>query len=232
MVELSRRDFSAYDGDTDARYEAAGLGHSVGFGDKPALLIVDLHLAFTDPTQPLGANLDAVVAANAQLVALAHEASIPVFATRTGYRDPDDEVWPWTLKAPGLRTLRVDGPGFEMDPRLGLSAGDTVITKKFNSAFFGTELVGQLATLAIDTLIVTGATTSGCVRATVTDSAQHQFRTIVPREAVGDRSVAPHEASLYDMNAKWADVLPMSSVVEHMSAMIERSSEVEHTCPA
>ena len=231
MADQGCRRFAAYSGDTDHRYDTAGLGRSVGFGSRPAVVVVDLHVAFTDPSYPLGADLDDVVRVNADLLAVAHANSVPVFLTRTGYQDPDEEIWPWTLKAPGLRSLHTYGPGFEIDPRLGTAPTDRVLTKKFNSAFFGTDLADDLSSLGVDTLIVTGATTSGCVRATVVDSAQNRLRTVVPLEAVGDRCAGPHHSSLYDMNAKWADVLPVGTVKDWLAehAKSRTSASVDRT---
>ena len=110
-------------------------------------------------------------------------------------------------KEPSLRTLVAGSHAVQVDPRLGLQATDTLITKQFASCFFGTALSSLLAAEGCDTVIVTGATTSGCVRASVVDAVQHGYRPIVPRECVGDRAQAPHDANLFDIQQKYGDVI-------------------------
>ena len=125
----------------------------------------------------------------------------------------------WIRKVPGLASLMAGSGGEVLDERLQRRPGEQVLVKKFGSCFFGTTLASQLTGQGIDTVIVTGVSTSGCVRATVVDSVQNGFHTIVPRQAVGDRAPGPHEANLFDMQAKYADVLELSRVVDYLGTV-------------
>ena len=176
--------------DKNAIYEHAQLGHKLGFGKKPALIVVDFQLGFTVPEQsPLAGNLDAEVAATNELIAVARKKDIPVIFTVVGY-DPhrQDDAGLWPEKAPSLRMLTIGSDLVKLDPRLNQEPGDLVITKKYASGFFGTYLASTLTMQSVDTAIVTGCTTSGCVRATVMDALANGFRPIVPIECVGDRA--------------------------------------------
>ncbi len=207
--------------DTHAIYEQAQLGHRLGFGKKPALIVVDFQLGFTVPEQsPLAGNLDAEVAATNELIAAARKKDIPVIFTVVGY-DPhrQDDAGLWPEKAPSLRMLTIGSDLVKLDPRLNQEPGDLVITKKYASGFFGTYLASTLTMQSVDTAIVTGCTTSGCVRATVMDALANGFRPIVPIECVGDRAQEPHQANLFDIGAKYGDVLPLQEVVAYLEQL-------------
>ena len=122
----------------------------------------------------------------------------------------------WALKQKGVVTLKGDSDGVEIDPRLGFQATDSLLVKKYASCFFGTDLVPRLLSQRVDTLIIVGCTTSGCVRATAVDAVQTGLRPMVVREAVGDRSVAAHEQSLFDLNAKYADVVSLEETLQYL----------------
>ena len=207
--------------DKNAIYEHAQLGHKLGFGKKPALIVVDFQLGFTVPEQsPLAGNLDAEVAATNELIAAARKKDIPVVFTVVGY-DPhrQDDAGLWPEKAPSLRMLTIGSDLVKLDPRLNQEPGDLVITKKYASGFFGTYLASTLTMQSVDTAIVTGCTTSGCVRATVMDALANGFRPIVPIECVGDRAQEPHQANLFDIGAKYGDVMPLQEVLEYLEQL-------------
>ncbi len=202
-----------------SQYEDSGLLGRMGFGRRPALLIVDLSRGFTDPTSPLGSDLSDVIRENQRLLKLARARQVPVFFTTMGYTDPEREIGPWLRKAPGLRHLKEGTPWLDIDERVAPAPGEMVITKKFTSSFHNTNLAAMLVAARVDTVIVTGCVTSGCVRQAAIDSTQHGFFTIVPRQAVGDRALGPHEASLFDLNAKWADVLDVDEVCRYLESL-------------
>jgi maleamate amidohydrolase len=185
-----------------------------GVGERPALIVVDVNLGFTDPASPLVCELDGVVSAIAQLLAAARRASLPVFFTTVAYDDEGKEAAAVFIeKIPALLTLEAGSRWTEIDPRIAPLPGEPVLAKLFASAFFGTPLSALLREAGCDSLVVTGASTSGCVRATVVDALQHGYRTVVPREAVGDRNPAAHEASLYDIDTKYGDVVSIDEAV-------------------
>ncbi len=207
--------------DKNAIYEHAQLGHKLGFGKKPALIVVDFQLGFTVPEQsPLAGNLGAEVAATNELIAAARKKDIPVIFTVVGY-DPhrQDDAGLWPEKAPSLRMLTIGSDLVKLDPRLNQEPGDLVITKKYASGFFGTYLASTLTMQSVDTAIVTGCTTSGCVRATVMDALANGFRPIVPIECVGDRAQEPHQANLFDIGAKYGDVMPLQEVLAYLEQL-------------
>ena len=207
--------------DKHAIYERAQLGHTLGFGKKPAVIVVDFQLGFTAPEQsPLAGNLDAEVKATNDLIAVARKKNVPIIFTVVGY-DPhrQDDAGLWPEKAPSLRLLKLGSDLVELDPRLKREPGDLVIIKKYASGFFGTYLASTLTMHTVDTAIVTGCTTSGCVRATVMDALAHGFRPIVPLECVGDRAQEPHEANLFDIGSKYGDVLPLQEVLEYLEGL-------------
>lgn len=204
--------------DEEQRYKKAGFGQELGFGEKPALLIIDLMYAFTDPETPFGSNMDEEVASTMGLLHLARHKGIPVIFTAMGYeKGCESEMGIWLKKAPTLALFKVGSRLVEIDERVKPIAGEPVIIKQGPSAFFGTHLASLLIRLGVDTLIITGCTTSGCVRATVVDALQYSFRAIVPRECVADRAKGPHEANLFDINQKYGDVVPVQKVIDYFN---------------
>jgi nicotinamidase-related amidase len=183
------------------------------------VLVVDLSRGFTEARFPTGADLSAVVAASGELVEAAHGAGAPVLFTTIAYEAADvDGGVAWLRKAPGMGVLRAGSELVELDPRLPRHTGDALIVKKGPSAFFGTDLGPSLTALGIDTVLVCGATTSGCVRASVVDAVQHGFGVLVPRPCVGDRAAGPHEANLFDIDAKYADVIELDDALAYVAA--------------
>ena len=198
-------------------YQKRGFMSRVGFGERPALLIVDFIKGFTDLQSPLASNLDAEIAATKQLLDLARAKGLPVHFTTTGYAEGGADAGVFIKKVPSLGVLKIGHEWLEIDERLAPLPNESIWLKKYASAFFGTALAATLTAARVDTLIVTGCTTSGCVRASAVDSCQNGFRTIVVREAVGDRAQGPHEANLFDLDAKYADVESLVDVVKYLA---------------
>ncbi|MFI7699265.1 isochorismatase family protein [Nonomuraea sp. NPDC049480] len=204
---------------TDDTYAQAGFGASVRRGERPAIVVVDLTNGFTDPDRPSGADLSEVVAATAELIEHGHAARVPVVFTAIAYTpaEADGDAITWLHKAPGMRAMREGSPAVAIDERLPRRAEDVLVVKKGASAFFGTGLAPVLTALRRDTVLVCGATTSGCVRATVVDAVQHGFPVLVPRECVGDRAPGPHEAALFDIHAKYGDVIGLAQAAAYLA---------------
>jgi maleamate amidohydrolase len=200
-------------------FRERGFGQRIGFGERPAVIVVDMVKAFTDPKRMLGAPLESQIAAIQPLIAKARERGIPLFFSTVRYDEVDlRDAGIWALKQKGTATLASDTDGPDLDERLEFLQDDTLIMKKYASCFFGTDLVSRLNSRRIDTLVITGCTTSGCVRATAVDAVQNGFRPMVVREAVGDRSAAAHEQSLFDLDAKYADVVTLAQTLEYLNA--------------
>ena len=183
-----------------------------GLGQSPALLIVDVIKGFTDPDCPLGSEAASVVEANRQLMEVFHSAKRPVYLTTVVY-DNDEQASVFRARVPALNVLSRGSHWCDIDPRLPLLASDTIIEKTHASAFHGTDLADRLRSQCIDSLVVTGLTTSGCVRASAVDGLQHNFKVVIPEEATGDRDPSAHQANLYDLNAKYVDVLGLEEVL-------------------
>ena len=201
-------------------FRQQGFGIKIGFGERPALIIIDMLKGFTDPTMPLGANLDTQIEAQKPLLKVAHERYIPVIFSTVMYEEAEaKDAGLWGIKMKGSLTLTAGSEAVKVDPRLGMQTKDILLVKKYASCFFGTDLVPRLNSRRVDTLIITGCTTSGCVRATAVDAVQNGFRPMVVREAVGDRSVAAHEQSLFDLNAKYADVVSLDETLQYLKTV-------------
>jgi len=199
------------------RYVQRGWAGTVGFGQRPALIVIDLALWWTDPRElRQGSNVDSVVNAVCRLLDAARAAKMPIFFT-TWHWDPSMPPSPHDRKVvldlkPGEERL------FELDPRVGRRDGERLIRKSYASAFKGTNLNENLTALGVDTLIVTGVSTSHCVYATCRD-ATDSFRVIVPREAVGERCEIMHEVNLLDIELDLADVMPLESVLNFVEKL-------------
>ncbi|MCW0212292.1 MAG: isochorismatase family protein [Pseudonocardia sp.] len=202
---------------TDRTYERAGFGAPTPRGERPAIVVVDLTSGFTDRAYPTGADLDDVVAATARLADAARGAEVPVVYTTIAFTPAELGSVAWLRKAPGMAALAVGSPAVRIDARLPCTDADHLITKKGASAFFGTGLAALLTGLGVDTVLVCGATTSGCVRATAVDAVQSGFGVLVPRECVGDRAQGPHDANLSDIDAKYGDVIDLADALTYVS---------------
>jgi maleamate amidohydrolase len=210
-----------FERDRDAEFfRERGFGLRIGFGKTPALLVVDIVKAFSDPQRMLGAELGPQIVATNQLLDVAHDKSVPVIFSTVAYEDSNfKDAGVWALKQKGVATLVAGSDGPELDPRLHYKKGDAILTKKYASCFFGTDLIPRLLAFGVDTLIITGCTTSGCVRASAVDSCQNGFRPMVVREAVGDRSQLAHDQSLFDLDAKYADVVSVDETASYLRAL-------------
>ena len=200
-------------------YAAARLGQRVTLGSRPAVLVVDFSCGFTDPECTLGADMSAEVEATRRLLDAVRARGLPVIFTTIGYEPSLKDGGLWLQKVPSLGDLQIGGRWVEIDPRLEPRTDETIVLKKGASAFFGTNLPAILVSQSVDSVILCGATTSGCIRATAIDLLQYGYPTLVPRECVGDRAQAPHEANLFDINAKYADVVPLDDVLEYVESV-------------
>ncbi|WP_108659231.1 N-carbamoylsarcosine amidohydrolase [Acuticoccus kandeliae] len=194
---------------------SAVFGTPIGLGESPALIIIDFINAYTVPDAPLYApGVVEAVKATGPLLDAARKAGIPVIFTRVLYHPSGIDGGRFVEKVPVLRTLVEGEPLGEIVDQLTPLPSELVIIKNYTSCFFGTSLAATLTAKRCDTLIIAGCSTSGCVRATAVDGVQYGFKVVVPRECVGDRHPAPHEANLFDINAKYGDVVSRDSVIE------------------
>lgn len=198
-------------------YKHQNFGNSMGFGRKAALLIVDFTVGFNDPAWFGGGNIDPAVKRTVGLLEFARRTKMPVAFTRVVYAEDGSDAGAFTLKAPRLKLLVENCPQGQIVPELAPLPGELILRKTQASSFFGTGLAPWAVMNGVDTLIVTGCTTSGCVRATVVDSVSNNFRTIVARDCVGDRAQAPHDANLFDMQQKYADVMDRDEIIATLS---------------
>lgn len=207
-----------------AVYSQARLGQAIGRGERPAVLVIDFTRGFTDPECSLGADMTEAVEATRTLLDAAREKGLPVVYTTIGFEPHGKDGGLWIEKAPGLLDLQLDSKWIEIDPRLDPQPDEVIIMKKGASGFFGTNLAAVLTAQGVDQVILCGATTSGCVRATAIDLMQNGFRAIVPRDCVADRAQAPHEANLFDIQAKYADVVSVEDALAYLSTVPSRKA--------
>lgn len=196
-------------------YRRQGFAQSVGLGESPALLIVDFVIGFTDPDHFGGGNIGPAIERTVGLLGFARSRGWPVAHTRVVYAADGSDAGAFTAKVPSLLKLTEDSALSAIVPELTPATGELVIRKRQASAFFGTELAGWLAWRGVDTVLVAGCTTSGCIRASVVDAVSHNFRTVVLTDCVGDRAMAPHEANLFDMGQKYADLRRADEIEAH-----------------
>jgi len=190
----------------------------LGFGRKSALIVIDLIKAYTTEGSPLYApGVVECVKELPEILHLARSKNVPILYTTIRYTPPDfSDAGVWVRKAPLLKTFVEGNPLAESCEEIAPQAGDVIINKHYASAFFGTSLVATLNGMEVDTLILTGCTTSGCIRATAVDTIQYGFRPICIRECVGDRHHEPHEANLFDINAKYGDVISKAEATKYL----------------
>lgn len=200
-------------------YKRQGFDNPSGFGARPALVIVDFVNGFADPAQFGGGNIAPAITRTVELLAFFRARRLPVAHTRVVYADDGSDWGVFTLKAPGLKKLTETAHASQIVDELTPVAGEYIVRKRQASAFFGTELTAWLTMRRVDTLVVAGCTTSGCVRATVIDAMQNNFRTVVVDDCVGDRALGPHEANLFDMRQKYADVMDCAAVMRAIGAL-------------
>jgi maleamate amidohydrolase len=194
-------------------YRKQNFGNSAGFGRRSALLVVDFTVGFNDPALFGGGNIDPAVKRSVALLEFFRQKKLPVAFTRIVYADDGSDAGVFCMKVPSLRMLVDRHPAGGIVPDLEPQKGELVIRKTQASAFFGTGIAPWLVQQGADTVVVTGCTTSGCVRASVIDACSHNFRTIVATDCVGDRALGPHEANLFDMGQKYADLLERDDIM-------------------
>ena len=202
-----------------AIYAKARLGQTLELGSRPAVLVVDFSCGFTDPAYAAGSDLTAEVLSTARLLEVARVRGVPVIFTTIGFEPSGRDGGLWLKKFPALAELRIGERSEGIDPRLERRPEETVVRKKGASAFFGTNLIAILVSQGIATVVLCGATTSGCIRATAIDLMQNGFPAVVPRECVGDRTRAPHEANLFDIQAKYADVVSLHEAMTYLKTV-------------
>lgn len=191
----------------------------LGFGECPALLLVDFVRGYFDPVCELYADVQPQLDSALRIRAAARDAGVPVIFTRMAVHPVVGNAGWFHEKVKPLQHFYDGKPMGDLAEGIEVQSNEIVIPKQYPSAFFGTSLASMLTYLRIDSVILTGVTTSGCIRASCIDSMSHGFRTIVVADACGDRHPAPHEANLFDMNAKYADVVSESDVLGHFAAL-------------
>jgi len=199
-----------------------GFGGKLEFGQRPALLVIDFVKAYLIESSPLYANVEPVRAACEQLLRMCRTAQIPILHTNVAFHPGGRDGGVFFRKVPALRCFERGASPELAEFATGLEPlpDEPVFTKQYASAFFGTSVASTLTALTVDTLLIAGLSTSGCVRATAVDSCQHGFIPVVVRDAVGDRAPGPHEANLFDLQTKYAEVVPLKRVQEYLATRI------------
>jgi probable F420-dependent oxidoreductase len=206
---------------TGAEYERKGFSARSGYGTRPALLVVDFINGFTDSGTGLGGDFGAELAVTAKLLAKFRARALPVFFTTVAYEPHLRDAGQFVAKVPALSILVKGSTWVKVDERIRPRPSEQVVVKKYASAFFDTRLEMELQGLGVDTVVMAGCTTSGCIRASAIDSMQHGFHTVVVRDAVGDRAKTPHEVNLFDIDAKYGDVVSSSEVLGYLRGLGE-----------
>jgi len=200
-----------------ADYAAAGFGGTLEWGTRPALIVVDLCHAYTDPDSPLYAGAEDAVASIVRLVAAARVAGAPVVFTRVEYQPGGADGGLFFRKVPALRCFERGNPLAEFLDEPRPLDGEVVVTKQYPSAFFATHLASTLRTMDVDTTLICGMSTSGCVRASALDALQHGFVPVVVADACGDRHPDPHRSNLFDLQQKYATVVSEAEAVRRLA---------------
>ena len=218
VEELQIQLVQVYD-EIASRMRRQGYGKRVGFGRRPAALVIDFIRGFTDPTGPLGSSeTDAAVRSTRVLLDKAREVGMPVFLVTSSYDAACLEAGAWELKV-DHSGLTHGSPWVAFDERLGSAASDQIVVKKYPSCFFSTDLASRLVSQQIDTVFLAGTTTSGCIRASAVDACCSGFRTMVVEECVSDRFILPHRASLFDIEMKYGDIVSLEQTLTYLSAI-------------
>lgn len=193
---------------------------SIEPGERPAVLVIDLQYAFTDPAFPMGGAelVQRAVQSTARLLELARRAGVPVYQTVVAWRDDGSDIGLWPLKLPQLREVTLESRWAQVDERVWEDS-DVLIVKKWPSFFHGTPLLSLLTAARHDTVIVTGCMTSGCVRATVVDAFSYGYRTLVPEDCVGDQAREGHESNLRDVHRRYAEVTSSEETIDYLEQL-------------
>jgi maleamate amidohydrolase len=209
--------------DLDRDYRDAGFTGRLQWGASPALVIVDFCMAYLEPTSPLYAGVEAARDSAARVLAQARAARLPIYHTVVRYTPGGGDGGVFYRKVPLLKVFEAGSPLAEPPPELAPRDDEIIVIKQYASAFFGTSFAATLTSRGIDTLVITGVSTSGCIRATAVDACQNGFLPFVCRDAVGDRHPGPHEANLFDLAAKYAEVVDESFVLSRFRAAASRN---------
>ncbi len=209
--------------ETARAYARAGIGGRLEWGNSPGVLVVDFNCGSADPQAQHGMDLGSEITATAGLLRAARDGGHPVIFTTIGYEPSLQDAGIWLQKLPSLRHFTIGSPESEIDPRLERRDDEPVLVKKGASPFFGTNLGTILVSRHVDTVVLTGSTTSGCIRAAAIDLCQNGFPTLLPAECVGDRARAPHEANLFDIDAKYADVVSLDDALGYIRSRPARA---------
>lgn len=212
-------------------YEKAGFGNAVPRGLRPAVLVVDFTYGFTDKTYSTAADMSAAISATRRLLNTARDVHVPIVFTTIAYSEGEAKALAWLRKAKGMADMRIGTRLVEIDDRLGRQLSEPVVVKHGASAFFGTNLAALLTAQAVDTLIITGATTSGCVRASAVDAVQSGFNVLVPKECVADRAQQPHDANLFDIQQKYGDVISLDDALAYVTDIPAKRSKFDVASP-
>lgn len=206
-------------------YARGGFGKTLSPGVRPALLVIDFVRAYLEESSPLYAGVEQARRDCETLLQAARRAEIPILHTNVVYQPGGRDGGVFFRKVPALRCFEAGAHPELAAFAEGLEpiAGETVISKQYASAFFGTSLASTLTALGVDTVLIAGLSTSGCVRASAVDCCQHGFIPIVVREAVGDRAAGPHESNLFDLQAKYAEVAALSDVLAYLDNLKSRA---------
>lgn len=204
-------------------YQAAGFGAAVPRGTRPAIIVVDFSYGFTDLQYPTASDATVQMANTKAICDALRAKGHPVIFSTIAYHPGEIDKLPWLKKATGMAALIEGTRLVEIDAATGIQPEDAIVTKKGASSFFGSTLAALLTGAGVDTLIVTGATTSGCVRATVVDAVQSGFNVLVPADACADRAKAPHDANLYDMGQKYADVTDTADILSWLEGIAPKA---------
>jgi len=205
--------------ETAEDYRRKGFMNRSGYGTKPALLVVDFIYGFTDPTTPLGGDFSKELAVTADLLETFRAAQLPIVYTTIAYEPGFEDGGVFVKKVPSLKILEVGSKMVDVDNRIRPRPDEYVALKKYASAFFNTDIDAYLKARSVDTIIMTGCTTSGCIRASAIDSMQYAYLTVVVEEGVGDRAQGPHDANLFDIDAKYGDVVSVDEVNSYMKSL-------------
>jgi maleamate amidohydrolase len=212
-----------YDQETRETYDRATFGGSLTLGERPAVLVVDFSTGFTDPECPMGADMTEAVEACRRVLDAAREKGILIVYTVVAYAQHLRDAGIGVQKSPAIGVLQLGSKWAEVDPRLGVREEEVVIVKKFPSALFATPITSIFAAERIDTVVLCGAVTSGCIRATAVDLYSHGYPTLLPSDCVADRAEGPHVANLFDLSAKYVDVVTSAEAIEYLERVPGRA---------
>src|SRR5690554_3131499 len=200
-------------------YKKQQFGQKIGFGRKSALLIIDFQVGFSKSDVLGGFNINQVIESTATLLRAARAAGVPVAHVRYATECEGVDIGTFALKVPSLKNLDPDSEDAQFVDSVKPEKGEWVSLKRHSSAFFGTNLASWLSFVGVDTLLITGCTTSGCVRASTVDASAYGLRPMVVTDCVGDRAEAPHHASLFDMGQKYADLVSSDEVIARFDSV-------------